>query len=488
MPKLQINGIPVDAPQGATLLEAAKQAGIDIPALCHWPGMRPLTSCMICAVEDKRTGRNVPACSVLAQEGMEIETDTPTLRRERRAILELLLSEHAGDCEAPCRRMCPAGLNIPLMLRHVVRGDYASAAQLAAHALTLPATLGWVCAAPCEAGCRRGALDEAVAIRDLHRQVGEWSLSNAEYNFVAPRTGEKVAVAGAGAAGLAAAWALRLKGYDCHLYEKEERAGGSLRGLPEEELPKAILDAEIGVLEKAGIVFHCVSEVGEDVSLKQLRSEYGAVVIACGILSAEGEGVFMAEGHRLVIRSIASGKNAAAAVHRFLASAPAVESLYDSSLGRIGKEHILEYAAQRVEPEILKRSRCREGIEEEAERCLHCDCHAAASCKLRRYATEYEARPHVFRSSERPYAAGIRRYAGVVFEPGKCIKCGLCVELTQNHREALGLTFSGRGFNIQVGVPFDGALESALTHCAQACVEACPTGALVFADQEERKA
>jgi NADPH-dependent glutamate synthase beta subunit-like oxidoreductase len=113
---------------------------------------------MVCVVEDTARGRLLPACAAKAEAGMVIETDSETVHNARRAVLELLLSEHQGDCEAPCERACPAGLNIPLMLRCLMRGDQEAAQALARRALVLPATLGRVCTAPCEAGCRRGTL------------------------------------------------------------------------------------------------------------------------------------------------------------------------------------------------------------------------------------------------------------------------------------------------------------------------------------------
>jgi len=80
MPRLVINGISVETPQGATLLEAAASLDLRIPTLCHAPGIHPQTSCMVCVVEDTRTGRLVPSCAAAAQEGMAIETDSERVR------------------------------------------------------------------------------------------------------------------------------------------------------------------------------------------------------------------------------------------------------------------------------------------------------------------------------------------------------------------------------------------------------------------------
>ena len=122
----------------------------------------------------------------------------------------------------------------------------------------------------------------------------------------------------------------------------------------------------------------------------------------------------------------------------------------------------------------------------EAARCLHCDCRKPRSCKLRKYAEEYGADQREFPADERGHVQVIGHNEAVVFEPGKCIKCGLCVKITQRAGGELGLAFVGRGFNTQVAVPFGGALQDGLKQVARECVEACPTGALAFREEEER--
>ncbi|MBM4155717.1 MAG: 2Fe-2S iron-sulfur cluster binding domain-containing protein, partial [Lentisphaerae bacterium] len=115
--RLVVEGRPVEVDDGATLIDAAALAGFDIPTLCHRGGLPHHTSCMVCAVLDRRTGRLLPACSFPAADGMDIDISGETVRRARRRVLALLLSEHVGDCEAPCHRTCPARLRIPHMLR-----------------------------------------------------------------------------------------------------------------------------------------------------------------------------------------------------------------------------------------------------------------------------------------------------------------------------------------------------------------------------------
>jgi len=149
MPELVIDGKPIQVPDGATVLEAARALGIAIPALCHRDGFAPSTSCMACVVKDLATGRLIPSCTAPAADGMQIESETEEVRDARRQALELLLSDHPADCLAPCETVCPAGLAIPRMIRQIVAGDVRGAAATAREALVLPATLGRVCPAPC---------------------------------------------------------------------------------------------------------------------------------------------------------------------------------------------------------------------------------------------------------------------------------------------------------------------------------------------------
>ena len=487
MPKLTINEIEVEVPEKATLLEAAQSVGIEIPTLCYATGKPPNTTCMVCVVEDLHRGRLLPACATRAEAGMVIATDSETVRQARRAALELLLSEHQGDCEAPCERACPAGLNIPLMLRLLARGEAAAAQALAQQALVLSAVLGRVCTAPCEAGCRRGSYDDPVAIRQLHGQLGETSGGDGGKPATAPVSGKTVVVIGAGPAGLAAAYALRGYGHACRVYEKDPAGGGVLRGYPETQLPRKVLEDELDRLDRSGVEFRYETEVGAAVSLAQLLQEADAVVLACNLLSAERTGVFYAKEQRMPVRSIASGKSAAKAAHAFLSAA--VEQPgngYQSTMGRLPREQLEAYVVGRTSPGALQRPRNPVQMREEAERCLHCDCHAPVSCKLRRFATEYGARARVFRNAERPAPGGLQRHGDVIFDAGKCIRCGLCVQITAERHEALGLAFAERGFTMHVAVPFGETLSKALTLCARECVEACPTGALAVESEEER--
>jgi NAD-dependent dihydropyrimidine dehydrogenase PreA subunit len=451
MADLKINGIAVSVESGATVLAAAEKLSVDIPTLCYLKGAEPETSCMLCVVKDNTSGRMIPACSARAADGMDIDTECAEVQAARRDILNLLLSEHTGDCEAPCRRICPAHLNIPLMLREIERGNFESAAWIARRDLAIPTVLGYICPAPCEKGCRRGQVDQTITIRASHRQVAE-NFKTPEMSF--PINGKKVAVTGSGAAGLSCAWNLRLLGYDCTVFDVNPVAGGALRSEP--LLPPEVLDAEIRSLQSAGIKFKLESSA-----------------------PAEGfDAVIEPEEHKLAVKAVANGKAAAQSLSRTI-----VAERFDSKIGKLRDSELQELMKNCPADEQTGAS----ALQIEAARCLHCDCRKPESCKLRNYAEKYGADPREFPADERKHVQLIGHNEAVVFEPGKCVKCGLCVRITKRAGETLGLAFAGRGFNTQVTVPFGESLQNGLRIAAAECVAACPTGAIAFMNSEESR-
>ncbi len=254
MPALTIDGRHITVQPGTTVLEAAGWLGIRIPTMCRVPGIEPAASCFMCAVQIEGRRTLSPACAMPTADGMVVITDSPDIRTARKLALELLLSDHAGDCVAPCAAQCPAGLDIPGFVHGIATGDHRHAAQVIAERLALPGSLGRICPRLCEQHCRRCDLDQGLAIGALHRYVADL---NYETVACAPSTGKSVAIVGAGPAGLAAAYYLLRQGHACTLFDAHPQPGGMLRyGIPAYRLPKDALDLEIGAIRKLGGQFH----------------------------------------------------------------------------------------------------------------------------------------------------------------------------------------------------------------------------------------
>jgi len=520
MPRITIDQRPVDVPTGTTILDAAGRRGIEIPTLCYRAGCAASTSCLVCSVKLAGQDRFVPACATVAVEGMQIESQTAEVHAARRAALELLLSDHTGDCLGPCQLLCPAEMDIPLMLRQIARGQLVEAIETIKRDIALPAVLGRVCPRPCEKGCRRGELDEPVAICQLKRYVADADLARREpYRpECAPDSGRRVAIVGAGPTGLAAAYYLRRLGHEVALFDENEHPGGRLRSeFSASQLPTDVLDAEIEQILRLGAAWNPGTRVGPD-QLDELVAGYDVVLVACGAsgaaqaagwgleASAHGiqiekgtyrtnrPGVFAAglaiRGRGLVVRSTADGKEAASVIDGDLSGRPrAVTRLFSVRMGRLSAEELTLQAqaacdAPRGEPSHGDYT--PEEAAAQAARCLHCDCRDRDACRLRHYAIAYGADPGRFGRDRRPLEI-VRQSGGVIFEPGKCIRCGLCIEVVAADPAALGLAFLGRGFDVRLGVPFDGSLDEALGRMARQCVAVCPTSALAL-ESEKRKA
>ncbi len=233
-----------------------RKLGIDIPALCYLEGYEPSTSCLCCLVKVNGGERLVPACATIVEEGAKVESETPEVHSARRQALELLLSDHLGDCVAPCFWACPALMDIPQMLRQISSGDLRGAIATIKHDIALPAVLGRICPAPCEKSCRRHDLDAAVAICLLKRYVADVDLVSGD-PYLPPcqsGMGKKVAIIGAGPAGLAAAYYLAQAGHACTVFDENEQPGGRLwRETTAAELPRDMLHAEIAQITRLGM-------------------------------------------------------------------------------------------------------------------------------------------------------------------------------------------------------------------------------------------
>lgn len=196
----------------------------------------------------------------------------------------------AGVCSdlfiSPCENSCPANVNIPGYLSLIAAGRLIDAYNLIRQENPLPSICGRICTHPCEKRCRRGTVDEAVAICDLKRFVADYAMKYEEeyfHDIVCTKNGQKVAIIGAGASGLTCGYYLARTGYEVDIYEQEAVAGGVLAyGIPEYRLPSAILKHEVDNICRSGVNIIYNTEVGKDIGFKELRAMYDAIYIATG--------------------------------------------------------------------------------------------------------------------------------------------------------------------------------------------------------------
>jgi ferredoxin len=441
---------------------------------------------------------------------MEIDASSERVVEARKTALEMLLSEHLGDCEGPCEMACPLLLDVPGAIRAVRRGDAEAAGGVLASGSPLPRSACLVCHAPCEKACRRGRADETVSIRRLM----SFASSAARPRFGAGSKGgtKRVAVVGSGPAGLSFASSAARLGYACAVFERSSTPGGSLRG----SVPSSALEADIADIAALGVEIRAGAGFEFDPG-RPVPKRYDALVIATGALEDSGspplgleveegggvsvdpatyaasiDGVFAigaaAFPEASAIQAVADGVSAARSVAVFLGMAlgKTAGDMFDSRFGALEPDDLDVFLAGANKEGSIEPGDgdafSKDEAEREAGRCRDCDCAAADACALRELATEFGIDPRRFQEDRRKNGRGrdfVRIVGGnVVLETGKCVLCGRCVETTKELDE--GLAFVGRGYDCVVSPPLDAPLDRALGDLLKTCVERCPTGALAF--------
>lgn len=640
--KLNIDGRVIEAESSETILSVARRVGIHIPTLCYLDGKGSLESCGVCMVEVEGQRALVPACAYRVSDGIIVRTDSPEIRSVRKRAVELLLSEHLGDCEAPCEIACPAHVNIPRFVKLISEGRRNEALETIYQSIAFPGVLARICPAPCETACRRGKFDQPVSILHLERYASD--LGKVPLPERKPESGKRVAIIGAGMAGLTSAFFLLSEGHRCTIFDSARKPGGNLRLIPSFRLPQEIVEREIALIEDMKAEFQLSAVIRDRTDLEELRKDYDAVLIAVGVEEeeselrkalpasellervAEGEEasvpstclvagagpasidtartllrlgskevkVVLSEVPLILRRQIETAidegvrvlQNAEVEEVTAVAGSKLLISLNDGSqhtverrgfffagklrarreiLGAFGlairndgalaertaastklddvfcvgavmrpgmlavqvsasalrvarsvsaclkgeglgsrrpvrvrmrladedKKKLLSYASVsgRIEPPKLAQSNSIGGFDEvlktypkhsaseEARRCLQCACLKNNECELRKIATELGADPSAFDGEKAPFDRDLS-HPDIIYEPGKCIRCGRCVLIAQEAGEELGLAFTGRGFEVRVAVPFNKPLAEGLRKSALKCADACPTGAL----------
>jgi NADH-quinone oxidoreductase subunit F len=220
-----------------------------------------------------------------------------TLRHFRNEFEDHILAHRctAGVCEelalSPCENSCPLHMNIPRFLQLYKENRMEEAFLSVILDNPLPSSTGRVCQHPCDSRCRRQTLDQAVNMREVHRFIADSIFSSDKYESMIGQitarrlepTGRKIAVVGAGPAGLTAAFYLALLGHEVTVYDSKSEAGGMLRfALPEYRLPKSILRREIELIERLGVKFSFNTRVGVDLALNDLEDHFDMIFLSIG--------------------------------------------------------------------------------------------------------------------------------------------------------------------------------------------------------------
>ncbi|MCD8020145.1 MAG: FAD-dependent oxidoreductase [Clostridiales bacterium] len=196
---------------------------------------------------------------------------------------------------SPCKTMCPAHISVQAYLKLASQGRYMDALELIKKENPFPAVCGRICNHRCEDACTLGTVTDPVAIDDVKKFIAQQELESGK-RFIPKKRfpeGEKLAIIGAGPAGLTAAYFAAINGNEVTVFEKEEKAGGMLRyGIPSFRLEKDIIDAEIDVIKQLGVTFKYGIEAGKDITIQQLRKQgYKAIYLAIGAQGGRKVGV-----------------------------------------------------------------------------------------------------------------------------------------------------------------------------------------------------
>lgn len=279
---IRVNGRNVTVSAEENLLSGLLQNGFQVPNLCYLKELEPFGGCGLCLVEIDGMPKPTRACAVKPAEGMEVQTESPRILQSRKQTLELLLSDHRGDCRAPCVLACPANQDCQGYIGLIADGRFEDAFARIMADNPLPGCIGRVCPHPCEEACRRELMEGPLSIMRLKRFAADW-IGAGTVPEVLPCTGKTVAVIGAGPSGLSAAYFLALKGHKVDVFDQMGAAGGMLRyGIPAYRLPDAVIDLEVSRIESMGVTFHLNQKLGADLQLSALRAQFDAVYLAVG--------------------------------------------------------------------------------------------------------------------------------------------------------------------------------------------------------------
>ena len=291
--RLNIDGKEVLGIAGQTILEVARENDIDIPTLCFDERTTIYGACGLCTCEVEGNPKMVKACATEIAPNMIVRTNTKKVIESRKTNLELLISNHVGDCRPPCVLSCPAQTDCQGYVGLIANGEFEQSLALIKNKIPLPASVGRVCPHPCEDNCRRKLIDEPVSIQWLKRFAGDYDLYEGDPYMpeIEPSTGKRVGIIGGGPMGLSAAYFLRRMGHEVTIFESMPKLGGMLRyGIPEYRLPKEVLDDEIDLIARMGVTMIPDTKIGVDIPFETVKADFDAVLVGIGAWVSTGVG------------------------------------------------------------------------------------------------------------------------------------------------------------------------------------------------------
>ncbi len=283
--KITLNGKEIVGNKGETILTIAAENGIEIPNLCYNENLKIYGACGLCLVEGEGMPKLMRACATVAADGAVYSTQTDRVVKARKIALELLMSDHDGDCVAPCHLNCPARTDIQGYVKQIALGNDREAVRIIKEKIPIPASIGRVCPHPCESNCRRRLVEEPLSIAYLKAFAADRDLEsdNPFTPEVEENSGKSVAVIGGGPAGLSAAYYLCLAGHNVTIYDAMPEMGGMLRyGIPEYRLPKAVLRKEVENIAVLGVTMKNNIKIGKDISFEDIKNSSDAVLVTVG--------------------------------------------------------------------------------------------------------------------------------------------------------------------------------------------------------------
>lgn len=425
---ITINKKSYETISGTTIYDICDKIGIDIPTLCHIKGVRNDSSCSICLVKDIQSGKLLTSCSTLVQDGMEILTDDDEVLLARKESLEILLSEHVGDCEAPCQTACPIGFDIPSIMDNSRTDE--ELYKIIIQTIPFPSITSRLCKAPCQKACRRDLVDTHIKIKETIKDISDKFLYTDIIPIKEPDRGKIVSIHVSSYALLAAAWKFQILGYSVYITNNLEKEYFL------KDIESELLAAEIEKLSLLGINF---SETD--------KNDYQ--VDSSDVKGRSHISISIRDGFTLVQDILKKTQ----------------QERVISSMGKIQEDERERYLSDH-----------KTVGNDEKSKCLHCDCIGKKSCMLREYSKEFKAHQHSFRVDSRDVYKTIRDFGLLQYDTNRCILCSRCIKVAKKYNR--DITYIYRGYRSEIFIPEKTNREPMDREVALLCEEICPTKAL----------